>query len=139
MESLNHFIDAQDEYGFISILEEIRIGQKTGHWMWFVFPQLRGLGQSERSQYFGLTSLEDAKAYWEHPVLGLRLRESCKSILSSGKTAEDIFGLIDTLKLHSCLTLFNMIADKEPMISNLLERFYSGQLDQKTIDLVAKM
>jgi len=139
MDSLNRFIDAQDDYGFSSILEEIRCGQKVGHWMWFVFPQLRGLGKSHHSQFYGVTSLVEAHDYWEHPVLGLRLRECLKSILNSERSVLVIFGVIDSLKLHSCLTLFIELAEDEPILYNLLDKFYNGQLDDKTIELIDQM
>jgi uncharacterized protein (DUF1810 family) len=139
MDNLHRFIDAQDDYGFSSILEEIRNGQKTGHWMWFIFPQLRGLGKSHHSHYYGISSFVEAKAYWAHPVLGLRLRECFKSILNSEKTALEIFGVIDMLKLHSCVTLFIEAADDEPILYSLLDEYFKGQLDEKTIDLIDKM
>ena len=139
MDSLYRFIDAQDDYGFSSILEEIRCCQKVGHWMWFVFPQLRGLGKSHHSQFYGVTSLVEAHDYWEHPVLGLRLRECLKSILNSERSVLVIFGVIDSLKLHSCLTLFIELAEDEPILYNLLDKFYNGQLDDKTIELIDQM
>ena len=139
MDKLYRFIDAQDDYGFSRILDEIRNGQKTGHWMWFVFPQLRGLGKSHSSHFYGIASRVEAKAYWAHPVLGLRLRECYKSIFNSEKTALEIFGVIDTLKLHSCVTLFIEVALDEPILYDVLDAFFQGHLDEKTIDLMDQM
>ena len=85
MTDLNRFIDAQDGYGFLNILEELRLGQKIGHWMWFVFPQIKGLGTSFKSQFYGIKSLIEAKSYWEHPVLGRRLQESLRATLTLSK------------------------------------------------------
>ena len=87
------------------------------HWMWFVFPQLKGLGTSSKSQFYGIKSLVEAHNYWQHPVLGVRLRESLSNVLISKKTVEQIFGKIDTLKLHSCVTLFINVA-KDDLILN---------------------
>ena len=137
--SLNRFIDAQDEYSFSKILEELRYGEKIGHWMWFVFPQLKALGTSSKSRFYGITSLVEAKAYWAHPVLGLRLRECLKNILTSKKTALDILGAIDSMKLHSCVTLFIEVAEDVSLLYSLLDEFFKGQPDKKTIDLIDKM
>ena len=139
MTDLNRFIDAQDEYGFLNILEELRLGQKTGHWMWFVFPQIKGLGTSYKSQFYGINSLVEAKAYWEHPDLGRRLQESLRATLTSEQTALHIFGAIDELKLRSCVTLFIEVADDNPILYETLEDLFNGQLDERTIDLIDQM
>ena len=134
--SLNRFIDAQDEYSFSKILEELRYGEKIGHWMWFVFPQLKGLGTSSKSQFYGITSLVEAKGYWGHPVLGVRLRESLRDILISKRTVAQIFGKIDTLKLHSCVTLFIYVAKDDHILNQVLTTSFNDELDYRTLELV---
>src|SRR4029453_3336876 len=108
-------------------------GLKTGHWMWFIFPQIVGLGFSEMSQRFGISSIEEARAYLAHPVLGPRLIE-CASVVAgtSGRTAEQIFGDIDAVKLRSSMTLFYRAAPEEPVLVQVLERFFGGQPDAAT-------
>ena len=114
-------------------LAELRRGLKTGHWMWFIFPQIAGLGFSEMSQRFGISSIEEARAYLAHPVLGPRLIE-CASVVAgtSGRTAEQIFGDIDAIKLRSSMTLFHRAAPEEPVLVQVLERFFDGQPDAAT-------
>ena len=114
-------------------LAELRRGLKTGHWMWFIFPQIAGLGFSEISQRFGISSIDEARAYLAHPVLGPRLIE-CASVVAgtSGRTAEQIFGDIDAIKLRSSMTLFHRAAPEEPVLVQVLERFFDGQPDAAT-------
>lgn len=139
MTDLNRFIDAQDGYGFLNILEELRLGQKIGHWMWFVFPQIKGLGTSFKSQFYGINSLVEAKAYWEHPILGCRLQECLRAVLASEKSVFHIFGPIDELKLGSCITLFIEVVNDHPVLYKILEDLLNGQLDQRTINLIDQL
>ena len=114
-------------------LDELRRGRKTGHWMWFVFPQIAGLGRSEMSRRYAIESLGQAQAYLAHPVLGPRLRECAAALLSaSGRSAEEILGQIDAVKLRSSMTLFHRAAPDEAVFREVLERYYSGVPDQAT-------
>jgi uncharacterized protein (DUF1810 family) len=147
---LERFVDAQDAGGtYERALAELRAGRKTSHWMWFVFPQIAGLGQSEMSRRYAIASLEEAKAYLEHPVLGPRLIECAEALLPHDKSAEAILGGIDAVKLRSSMTLFSRAAElASPQKSTLkrsfcglgdlgvfarvLERFYEGRPDPAT-------
>jgi uncharacterized protein (DUF1810 family) len=114
-------------------LDELRRGRKTTHWMWFVFPQLAGLGRSAMSQRYEITSLDEARAYLAHPVLGARLRECAEAILSvEGRSAEDILGPVDARKLRSSMTLFHRTAPGEPLFGAVLDRFFEGIADAAT-------
>jgi len=129
---LQRFVDAQQ--GVIeSVRDELRAGRKRSHWMWFVFPQLKGLGFSAMAQQYGIASLDEARAYLAHPVLGARLRECCALMLAvPGRSAHEILGSPDDLKLHSCLTLFALAAPQEAVFREGLQRFYGGRMDEKT-------
>jgi uncharacterized protein (DUF1810 family) len=131
---LSRFLDAQDRGGtYAAALEELRRGRKTGHWMWFVFPQLRGLGRSPTAQHFALSGLEEARAYLAHPVLGPRLREAAGVVAGlEGVTAEQVFGSVDALKLRSSMTLFARAAPDEVVFATVLDRFYGGDPDALT-------
>jgi uncharacterized protein (DUF1810 family) len=114
-------------------LGELLRGRKTGHWMWFIFPQIAGLGRSEMSRRYGIGSLGEAQAYLAHPVLGPRLRECAAALLSvSGRSAEEILGQIDAVKLRSSMTLFHRAAPDEAVFREVLERYYSGVPDPAT-------
>jgi uncharacterized protein (DUF1810 family) len=134
---LDRFIDAQDPV-YDRVLDELRSGRKVSHWMWFIFPQLAGLGSSVMSQRYAIASLDEARAYLAHPVLGARLRE-CAGLLQEGVggSAEDIFGRIDARKLRSCMTLFHRAAPDDPLFGQGLERFYGGIADDVTDALLA--
>jgi uncharacterized protein (DUF1810 family) len=134
---LERFVAAQAPV-YDSVLEELRRGRKTGHWMWFVFPQLAGLGRSETSRYFAIASLDEARAYLDHPVLGPRLRE-CAALLLAGpeRSAEAVFGPIDALKLRSSMTLFRRAAPDDPLFRAVLDAFYGGIPDEATDRLLA--
>ncbi len=120
-------------------MAEIRAGRKVSHWMWFVFPQLAGLGRSEVSRFYGIASLAEARAYLAHPILGPRLREAASATLGSpGASAEAIFGGIDALKLRSSMTLFHRAAPDEAVFREVLERFYGGEADDATDELLAR-
>jgi uncharacterized protein (DUF1810 family) len=116
---------------------ELRAGHKSGHWMWFIFPQLLGLGRSEMSRFYAIASLEEARAYLAHPVLGPRLRE-CTSLLldHDDRSAEAILGPIDATKLRSCMTLFAAADPNAPLFDRALSRFFDGERDPLTIDLL---
>jgi len=133
---LERFVEAQDRV-YVSVCEELAAGEKTSHWMWFVFPQLKALGRSPIAKHFGIESRDEALAYWKHPVLGQRLKECTKLVLAvSDKTIHDIFGSPDDLKLRSCMTLFAQVAPEEPVFSQALERFFGGQPDERTLELL---
>ena len=119
---------------------ELARGRKRSHWMWFVFPQLKGLGVSSTAQHYGIASLEEARAYLAHPVLGPRLRECCELMLAvPQRSAHEILGSPDDLKFRSCLTLFSLAAPHEPLFRLCLERFYSGGPDPRTLALSGTM
>ncbi|MEA2519056.1 MAG: hypothetical protein QOF49_1136 [Chloroflexota bacterium] len=133
---LERFVDAQrDVYG--GVLEELRRGRKTGHWIWFIFPQVWGLGRSATSQAFAIATLEEARAYLAHPVLGPRLRECAELLVTvTGRTAEDIFGSLDAMKVRSSMTLFHRAAPDEPVFVEVLDRYYDGIPDPRTDALI---
>jgi uncharacterized protein (DUF1810 family) len=129
---LERFVAAQDPV-YPGVASELRAGRKTGHWMWFVFPQVAGLGQSELSRFYAIGSLDEARAYLSHPLLGRRLRECTELVLGTeGRSAEDIFGGIDAVKLRSSMTLFLRAAPDEPAFRQVLERFFGGVADPAT-------
>ena len=129
---LERFVSAQDGV-YAGVVDELRRGRKTGHWIWFIFPQIAGLGSSAMSQHYAIGSLDEAKAYLAHPVLGARLRECAETVLATdGRTASAIFGSLDAMKVRSCMTLFHRAAPDEPVLGQMLERFYGGVLDPAT-------
>lgn len=131
---LERFVKAQDERGsYPAAVAELRRGAKTGHWMWYVFPQIAGLGLSAMSQRYAITSLDEAGAYLRHDVLGPRLRE-CAAILAgtTRRSAEQIFGSIDAVKLRSSMTLFLRAAPDEPVFQQVLDQFFDGSPDPAT-------
>ncbi len=132
--NLARFVDAQNAGGtYERALGELRRGQKTSHWMWFVFPQIAGLGQSSTSRFFAISSLEEAKAYLRHGVLGPRLIESAQIVADiEERTAEQIFGGIDAQKLRSSMTLFSRAAPEESVFEQVLERYFGGVADAAT-------
>lgn len=134
---LDRFIEAQAST-YATALSEIRRGAKRSHWMWFIFPQLRGLGRSGTAQHYGLAGLAEARAYLGHPVLGSRLVACSALVLAAPHTpAEAIFGPIDALKLRSCMTLFERAASAEPVFAQVLERHCGGQRDPQTLAMLA--
>ena len=119
-----------------AVRQELRAGRKRSHWMWFVFPQLKGLGMSSMAQHYGIASLDEARAYLAHPVLGPRLRECCDLMLAvPGRSAHEILGSPDDLKFRSCLTLFALAAPGEEVFARCLDRFYGGEADPRTLAL----
>ena len=132
MATMQRFIDAQDIYA--QVVAELRRGRKTTHWMWFVFPQIAGLGRSEMSRRYAISSAAEAREYAAHPVLGARLRECVGIVLGlEGRTPMEIFGSPDNLKFHSSMTLFNTSVPEEPLFEASLNRFFSGQKDAETL------
>lgn len=131
---LRRFVDAQEETGtYARALAELRAGRKTSHWIWFVFPQIAGLGQSAMSRTYAIGSLAEAVAYLEHPLLGPRLRECAEALLEvDERSAAEILGPVDALKLHSSMTLFARAAPGEPVFMRVLNRYYAGELDEAT-------
>lgn len=133
---LDRFIQAQ-HYSYESALAEIRRGLKTSHWMWYIFPQLKGLGRSDTAIYYGLSGLAEAKAYFADPVLGSRLVEITRVLLEhTDKTPVQIFGHTDAMKLRSCMTLFAQAAPEEPVFQMVLDNFYNGKPDYRTLGML---
>jgi uncharacterized protein (DUF1810 family) len=131
--NLQRFVDAQSPV-FQHVIAELREGRKTGHWMWFIFPQVRGLGHSSTAQMFGISSLEEARAYLEHSILGSRLRECTRLVnLLEGRSAHQIFGYPDELKFRSSITLFAKAASDNAIFVEALEKYYNGELDDVTL------
>jgi uncharacterized protein (DUF1810 family) len=132
--NLARFVTAQDAGGIYNrAVQELRRGRKTTHWMWFIFPQIAGLGHSHMATTYAISSLDEARAYLKHPVLGPRLRE-CAAIVaaSSASTALEIFGGIDTQKLRSSMTLFMRAEPAEPVFQQVLDRYFDGHPDPAT-------
>lgn len=130
--NLQRFIDAQT-YDYERALHEIRNGHKQSHWVWYIFPQLKGFGHSYNSEYYGISGLDEAQAYYNHPVLGSRLIEITKALLEhSGKPAKDILSPIDARKVRSSMTLF-WLASANPLFKEVIDVFYEGKMDYKTI------
>jgi uncharacterized protein (DUF1810 family) len=129
---LERFVAAQQGV-YEGALRELRQSRKTGHWIWFIFPQMVGLGRSEVSQFYGIGSIDEARAYLEHPVLGPRLRECAGAVLAtSGISPDQIFGSLDAMKVRSSMTLFHRASPHEPLFVEMLERFYEGVPDEAT-------
>lgn len=135
---LNRFVEAQEDGGaFDRALVELRAGRKTTHWSWFVFPQLRGLGRSATAEFFGIASLDEARAYLEHGVLGPRLLQAMRAAADApADSAVEVMGAIDALKLRSSATLFHFAAPDEPVFQTVLDRWYGGVSDPATESLL---
>jgi uncharacterized protein (DUF1810 family) len=134
---LARFVEAQDGV-YDEALAELRRGRKRSHWMWFVFPQMAGLGFSSMSQRYAIRSLDEARAYLAHSVLGPRLRECCAVLLElQNRSAHEIFGSPDDLKLQSSATLFELVAEPDNVFSRVLDRCYAGRRDERTLQLAA--
>ncbi len=131
---LDRFVNAQGPT-YDHVTAELRQGQKVGHWMWFIFPQVAGLGHSPTSKKYSITSADEARAYVGHPVLGPRLIE-CTGILArlTGRTAAQVFGAVDAQKLRSSMTLFSWAAPEEPCFRQVLDAYFEGREDEATIE-----
>ncbi len=133
--SLDRFVAAQADV-HDRALAELHAGRKTSHWMWFVFPQLRGLGRSATATHFGIASLDEARAYLAHPLLGPRLRAACAAVLRAGGDAVDVFGPVDAMKLRSSMTLFEAAGGEPALFGAVLDRFFAGTRDPATLKLL---
>jgi uncharacterized protein (DUF1810 family) len=134
--NLDRFVRAQ-ESDYERVLEEIKAGRKRSHWMWYVFPQFAGLGQSPTSQHYSIGSLDETRAYLAHPILGPRLTECANATLGvDGKTAHQIFGSPDDLKLKSSATLFALVSADDSVFHRVLEKYFDGRADERTLTLV---
>ena len=135
---LDRFVKAQ-QYDYDTALREIRSGRKRSHWMWYIFPQLQGLGFSSTAQYYGIRDLEEAQDYMEHPLLGARLVEISEALLALDTgDASAVMGYPDDLKLRSSMTLFELAAPEQPVFGQVLEKYYSGHRDRRTLELLGK-
>jgi len=135
---LIRFLEAQNQM-YLTALTEVKKGSKKSHWMWFIFPQVKGLGTSETARYFGLNGISQATEYLKHPVLGRHLVEISQALLAlEGKTANQIFGTPDDLKLRSCMTLFAAVENSNPVFSRVLEKYFNGQPDALTLSIIEK-
>lgn len=135
--NLRRFLEAQ-ESSYARARAELRAGRKTSHWIWYVFPQMAGLGFSHASAFYGISGLDEARAYLAHPILGPRLRECVEAMLATGDSAaEDVLGATDAMKLRSSVTLFAEAAPDDPLFRKALDRFFSGEADVKTRALLA--
>jgi|SRR5579884_3786254 len=131
--NLQRFLDAQDRW-FERACQELGAGQKQSHWMWFIFPQLKGLGGSAMSNLYGISGLTEAQAYLEHPILGPRLRQCTQLALNiKDRSIDEIFGDPDDLKFRSCITLFSMVAEKDSVFTEALKKYFGGKPDPLTI------
>lgn len=129
--NLQRFLDAQQD-DYEQALAEVRNGHKYSHWIWYIFPQLKGLGMSYNSQYYGLSGREEAEIYLAHPVLGKRLREITSAFFQlEKKTAQEVFGSLDAMKVLSCMTLFNEVVSDD-LFQQVIDRYYQGKVDETT-------
>lgn len=136
--NLQRFLDAQ-ETEYPRALGEIKNGKKQSHWMWYVFPQIQGLGISSTSRFYGIKDLQEAQAYLEHPVLGSRLIIICQELLNlESQDARAILGSPDDVKLKSSMTLFSALPNTNPIFQSVLEKFYQGNQDLKTLQIIGK-
>lgn len=138
MDELQRFIDAQDG-DYATALSEIKRGRKRSHWMWYIFPQIQGLGLSDMSKRYAIKDLDEAEAYLNHPVLGQRLIEICTALLGlNSNDAYAIFGTPDDMKLRSCMTLFASLPDAYPVFRSVLDKFFNGKMDSATLKLLGE-
>jgi len=133
---LQRFVDAQEPV-WRQVEAELRAGRKTSHWMWFVFPQLKGLGRSAAALHYGIASRAEAQAYWRHALLGPRLKLCTEWMLAvQGRTALQILGSPDDMKFRSCMTLFGAVAPDEPVFGRALDKYFGGEPDARTLELL---
>ena len=133
---LDRFLDAQ-RGDYAAALAEVRRGRKTSHWMWYIFPQIAGLGQSSTARYYSIRDLEEAREYYAHPVLGQRLREISGALLDlRGSDPVAVFGGIDSMKLKSSMTLFALAAPDDPIFQQVLDKYYGGEQDALTLRIL---
>jgi uncharacterized protein (DUF1810 family) len=135
-DSLKRFIDAQ-EASYSNALSEIKNGRKRSHWMWYIFPQVKGLGFSETSRYYAIDNVDEATAFINHPILGRRLIDICRELLKlETDNANEIFGNPDDLKLKSSMTLFASLPGTDPVFQSVLDKFFQGVKDQRTLEII---
>lgn len=136
--SLERFIKAQTA-SYADTLAEIKNGKKRTHWMWFIFPQIQGLGNSEFARYYAIQNISEAEEYLKHPILGKRLMEISSALLKlPGNDAYTIFGSPDNMKLHSSMTLFSLASNTHPVFEDVLQKFYDGVKDPKTLQITSR-
>jgi uncharacterized protein (DUF1810 family) len=136
---LNRFVEAQSG-GYEQVLTELRRGRKRGHWIWYILPQMRGLGLSSMSSRYGIRSLDEAKAYVAHPVLGPRLRDCVEAVgTHKGLSATQVFGSLDAMKFRSCLTLFAEAEGPDSVFARALGQFFDDQRDPRTLELLGRV
>jgi uncharacterized protein (DUF1810 family) len=136
---LNRFIAAQDSI-YDRVLAELRRGDKRSHWMWYIFPQISGLGFSLTSRQYAIKSIEEARAYLNHPVLGQRLLECAEILLAvKGRSASEIFGYPDDMKLKSSMTLFVCVSEPDSVFERVLKKYYKGERDVRTLELLDRL
>ena len=134
--NLARFVSAQEKV-YPTVLADLRTGEKRTHWMWYIFPQIAGLGHSPTAQYYAIQSRAEAEHYLAHPILGPRLLECTAAVLAiSGRSAWEIFGSPDDLKLKSCMTLFAAVADPVSSFTQVLEVYFQGEADQQTLRIL---
>jgi uncharacterized protein (DUF1810 family) len=137
--NLSRFTTAQDGI-YNNVLTELRNGEKRTHWMWYIFPQIDGLGHSSTSKYYGVKSLEEARQYLNHPVLGKRLLECAEAVFAvQGRSVSEIFGYPDDLKLKSSMTLFASVAEPRSVFVRILNKYFHGEQDVKTLHLIEQI
>ena len=137
--NLSRFTSAQ-EATYETALAELRNGRKQTHWMWFIFPQVEGLGSSSTSRHYAIKSADEAREYLDHPVLGARLLECAQALLAiEGRSASQIFGFPDDLKLKSSMTLFAHIAGSASVFARVLDKYFAGGRDEKTLEILSKL
>lgn len=135
---LNRFVSAQ-EGDYSTALNEIKAGRKRSHWMWYIFPQMRGLGMSEMATRYSIADMKEAMAYLQHPVLGERIIEISKALLSlPGHDAHAVFGSPDDMKLRSSMTLFAAVDGADPVFQDVLDKYFNGETDERTLQLIGK-
>ena len=134
--ALQRFISAQEEV-YEHVLKELQHGQKRSHWMWYIFPQMDGLGVSAMSRFYAIKSIDEARAYLQHPILGKRLIECSRTVwLIKNRSVREIFGSPDDMKFKSCMTLFEIVAPSNSIFTKLLEDLFSNERDNKTVQLI---
>lgn len=134
MKDINRFLEAQ-ETTYQQALQEVKSGRKTSHWIWYIFPQIEGLGQSYASHYYGIEDIEEAKSYLQQPILKQRLLEISSALLEvEGKNSFEIFGTLDAIKVQSSMTLFHITNPEEEVFKQVLDKYYDGTLDENTIE-----
>lgn len=138
MSDLNRFLEAQQN-NYALALSEIQQGKKRSHWMWYIFPQLEILGSSPNAKFYGITNIEEAQSYLHHEILGKRLIEISSALLElKTKDANEVMGYPDDVKLRSCMTLFSELSDTDPVFQKVLNKFFHGESDPKTLAFLNK-